>query len=83
MKKLRPPFYGGRIRSAHSHAVSITREEVVLEHEVEGRAVPDSPFGPDAAAVAVHDSPSNRQADAGALKLALAVETLERAEKSM
>src|SRR5229473_1701870 len=52
-----------------------------LKDEVEGRALPDGPFGPDPPAVPVDDAPGGGEPDPGARKLALAVEALERAKE--
>ena len=53
------------------------------QREVKARAAVDLGLGPDLAAMAAHDAPHRRQADAGAREVAGAVQALEHAEQAV
>src|SRR5256714_6544645 len=83
-------FLRARSVSASSLGLSSTRRITLLsifrllevgECEVEGRPLAHGPFGPDPSAVTVDDTLDGGEADARALELVPAVETLERAEQ--
>src|SRR5256714_1858777 len=83
-------FLSARSVSASSLGLSSTRRITLLsmfrllevgEGEIEGCPLAHGPLGPDPAPVTVDDTLDGGEADARALELFVAVETLERAEK--
>src|SRR5262249_41617385 len=60
---------------------SMLRTSVLYQREIEGCAIVDPAFAPDAPTVALQDAAHRSQADPGALEFIFAVQTLEHTEQ--